>query len=492
MVKVIIIAIFIGMQIAVGIYSTKKIKNVDDFLLGGRKMGAWLSALAYGTSYFSAVIFIGYAGGIGWEMGTSAIWIGIGNALFGSFLAWKVLAKRTRSITRELDAKTMPEFFQKRYKCEALKILSSILTFVFLVPYTASVYKGLGYLFAKLFGSMVTEHQAYIIAITIMALITVLYLVLGGYMATAMNNLIQGIIMIGGTIIIVIYVLNSPNVNGLSAGLQSLNNVKEGLGTLIGPNPWKLLSLVLLTSFGVWGLPQMVHKFYAIKDDSAIKRGTIIATVFAAIIGVGAYFTGSFGHLFFSEIPNQMPDTIIPEMLFSLLPDVFLGIFMVLILSASMSTLSSLVLVSSSSITVDLIKGYVKPNMSEKKQILLLRIFCVIFVLISVIIALTNNNTIVTLMNLSWGTLAGSLLGPYLLGIYSKRTNKTAAILGMLSGFTTMMTLVIINGMTYSTIAGCISMATSVMVTLIGTFIFKDKEKYIIQESTNEATVTGK
>ncbi len=491
MVKIIIIAIFIGIQVAVGIYSTKKINSVDDFLLGGRKMGAWLSAIAYGTSYFSAVIFIGYAGGIGWEMGTSAIWIGIGNALFGSFLAWKILAKRTRSVTRELNAKTMPEFFQKRYNSDLLKILASVLTFVFLVPYTASVYKGLGYLFAKLFGASVTINQAYIISVVIMALFTVLYLVLGGYIATAMNNLIQGIIMIVGTIIIVIYVINSPNVNGLSQGLDSLNNIKEGLGTIIGPNPWKLLSLVILTSFGVWGLPQMVHKYYAIKDDSAIKRGTIIATVFAAIIGIGAYFTGSFGHLFFSEIPNGVADTIVPEMLTLVLPDVFLGIFMVLILSASMSTLSSLVLVSSSSITVDLIKGYFKKDLNEKKQVALLRIFCVVFVLISVIIALTNNNTIVTLMNLSWGTLAGCFLGPYILGIYNKRTNKISALVGMLSGFTTMMTLVIINGMTYSTIGGCISMAVSIVVTYIASYIFKDKE-FKTQEIKDEAIVTSK
>ena len=403
MVKIIIIAIFIGIQVAVGIYSIKKIKSVDDFLLGGRKMGAWLSAVAYGTSYFSAVIFIGYAGGIGWEMGTSSIWIGIGNALIGSYLAWRILAKRTRTVTRQLNAKTLPEFFQKRYGSETLKVIASVLTFVFLVPYTASVYKGLGYLFAKLFPATMSIQNAFTVSVIMMAAFTVLYLVLGGYVATALNNLIQGIIMIAGTIIIVIYVVNSPNVNGFAQGLESLNSIKDGLGTLIGPNPWKLLSLVILTSFGVWGLPQMVHKYYAIKDESAIKRGTVIATVFAAIIGIGAYLTGSFGHLFFAEIPNKSVDTIVPEMLSTVLPDVFLGIFMVLIMAASMSTLSSLVLVSSSSVTVDIIKGYIKKDMSEKKQVLLLRVFCIVFVIISVLIALTNNNTIVTLMgNTCW------------------------------------------------------------------------------------------
>jgi SSS family solute:Na+ symporter/sodium/proline symporter len=297
--------------------------------------------------------------------------------------------------------------------------------------------------------------------------------------------------MIIGTVMIVAYVVNSPVVNGFSLGLESLNEVKDGLGTLIGPNPWKLLSLVILTSFGVWGLPQMVHKFYAIKDETAIKKGTIIATVFAAVIGIGAYMTGSFGHLFFTEIPNGSVDTIVPEMLFSLLPDVLIGIFIVLIMAASMSTLASLVLVSSSSVTVDIIKGYIKKDMNEKKQLLLLRIFCIVFVSISVIIALTNNNSIVTLMNLSWGTLAGCFLGPYIIGIYSKRACKFSAFAGMISGFTIMITLVIINGMTYSTTAGCIAMGTSVAVTFIFSRLSKKKNN-VIQESTNEAAVTCK
>ncbi|HRR36319.1 MAG TPA: sodium:solute symporter family protein, partial [Clostridia bacterium] len=354
----------------------------------------------------------------------------------------------------------------------------------------ASVYKGLGYLFSKLFPASVSVSQAFTITVIIMAAFTLIYLVLGGYIATALNNLIQGTIMIIGTVIIVVYVVKSPEVNGFANGLASLNNIKEGLGTITGPDPWKLLSLVLITSFGVWGLPQMVHKFYAIKDESSIKKGTIIATVFAAVIGIGAYLTGSFGRLFFSEIPNGSVDTIVPNMLVKILPDAFLGIFMVLILAASMSTLSSLVLVSASSISVDLVKGYIKKDMSEKSQLTLFRILCGVFVVISVIMALMNNNAIVTLMNLSWGTLAGCFLGPYVVGIYSRRADKVSAFAGMLSGFTVMMTLVIIKGMTYSTVAGCIAMATSVAVSFIVSRL-SWKKNITVEEILNEKVVTG-
>jgi SSS family solute:Na+ symporter/sodium/proline symporter len=479
-VKIIIMAVYICILVAVGIISRKQVNSVDDFLLGGRKMGPWVSAMAYGTTYFSAVIFIGYAGGIGWEMGTSALWIGVGNALFGSYLAWKVLARRTREITIKLNASTMPEFFQKRYDSQGMKIFSALVTFIFLVPYTSSVYKGLGYMFAKMFDFEITQNQAYVICVLVMGVITLAYLVLGGYIASAWNDLIQGIIMLVGIVAIVISVVASKEVGGLANGIQALKDIQPELGTLIGPNPIKLISLILLTSFGVWGLPQMVHKFYAIKSSESIKAGTIIASVFAVVIGVGAYFTGSWGRLFFDQIPNGSTDTIVPEMLTSTLSDPLLGIFMVLIFSASMSTLSSLVLVSSSAISVDLVKGYIKKDITDKKQMLLMRICCIIFVIISVVIALTNNATIITLMNLSWGTLAGCFMGPYLLGIYSKRTNKAAAWIGMLAGFVTMMTLILINGISYSTVGGCISMAVSVAVTFIATlFVKKDVQQSV-------------
>lgn len=444
--------IFVAVMIGVGIYSKTKVKSTNDFFLGGRNMGGWVSAFAYGTSYFSAVIFIGYAGAQGWEFGVPITWIGVCNAVFGCFLAWKVLAKRTRKMTHVLDAKTMPEFFEKRYKSKNMKLVSAVIMFIFLVPYTASVYKGLGYILQSSF------NISFEMAIFFMALLTAFYLILGGYVATAINDLIQGVVMIVGCICMVFFVVSHPNVGGISQGLATLKTLDPALVSPFSDSAraLPLLGLIMMTSFGVWGLPQMIHKYYAIKDDDAIKKGTIISFVFALIIGCAAYFTGSLGRLFFLQDVTDaagvvqkvavMPDAtlanpnagasdmIIPIMLENALPAALMGIIIVLILSASMSTLASLVLVSSSTISIDFIKGFAIPNLSDKHMMRTMRICCVVFVALSYIMAIFQSSTIVNLMSLSWGVISGMFLGPYLFGLWWKRTTKIGAWAGFIGG----------------------------------------------------------
>jgi SSS family solute:Na+ symporter len=468
MLKYVFLGLFIAVMILVGIISRKKIQNVQDFFLGGRKMGPWLSAFAYGTTYFSAVIFIGYAGKTGWGFGISATFIGIGNALLGSLLAWLVLAKRTRRMTHELGAATMPEFFEKRYNSKAMKIATALIIFVFLVPYSASVYQGLAYLFETTFG------VPFIYCMAAMALLTGIYLLLGGYVATALNDFIQGIIMLIGVAFMIFFILSNPAVGGLSGGLQKLSRIPgdgPGLVSLFSAQPMNLLGLIVLTSLGTWGLPQMVHKFYAIKDDAAVKRGTVISTVFALIIAGGAYFVGAFGRLFLN---NTMPvgangkanaDMVIPMVLEKAMPDALIGIIVILVLSASMSTLSSLVLVSSSAISLDLVKGTLFPNMKKENVMLLMRALCALFVICSFMVAVTPNS-ILALMSFSWGTVAGAFLAPFLYGLYWKGTTKIGAWAGFISGFAVSLAGAVIYKMDAGTAPniGAVAMVVSLVV----------------------------
>lgn len=436
MIKFVYLGIFVAILVAIGLYSKKKVKNINDFYLGGRQMGPWITAFAYGTTYFSAVIFIGYAGRIGWGFGLSATWIGIGNAIIGSLLAWLILAKRTRQMTHELNASTMPEFFEKRYDSKAIKIVSALIIFIFLVPYSASVYQGLGYLFERIFGI------PFVYCMAAMALITAVYLMLGGYIATALNDFVQGIIMIVGVILMIYFILAHPAVGGLSEGIRKLSSIPDdgpGLVSIFSAQPGNLMGLIVLTSLGTWGLPQMVHKFYAIKDNDAIKKATVVSTLFAILIGGGAYFTGAFGRLFLNNtlpvgsngVPN--PDMVMPQMLEAALPEALMGIIMLLVLSASMSTLSSLVLVSSSAIVLDLFKGALFKEMSNKTAMFLMKVFCAAFVLFSFMVAVTPN-AILTLMSFSWGTVAGSFLAPFIYGLYWKKTTKAGAWAGIITG----------------------------------------------------------
>ncbi len=431
--KILMVVIFAVVAIGIGVYCRQSSKSVDGFVLGGRDVGPWLSAFAYGTSYFSAVIFIGYAGQFGWKYGLAATWIGLGNVIIGSLLAWWVLGPRTREMTHRLKATTMPEFFGKRYESSALRIASAAIIFVFLIPYSASVFNGLSRLFEMAFG---VPYEACVLA---MSIITCIYVVVGGYMATVMNDFIQGCVMLVGIVAVIGIVLS--NNGGFMEAMTSLSHVEaEGVEmsgafvSILGPDPLNLLGVVILTSLGTWGLPQMVQKFYAIKSGSAIKQGAIISTVFALFVAGGSYFLGGWGRLYGDQVvmgANGQPvyDSIVPTML-STLPDLMIGLVVVLVLSASMSTLSSLVLTSSSTLTLDLIKGNIVKDMNERKQVWCMRVLLAVFVALSAAIAIFQYNSSVTfiaqLMGISWGAIAGSFLGPFLWGLYSGRISKAA------------------------------------------------------------------
>ena len=432
MIKIALLLVFFAVMITVGVLCRRSATDVNGFVLGGRSVGPWLTAFAYGTSYFSAVIFIGYAGQFGWKFGLASTWIGIGNAILGSLLAWVILGRRTRLMTQHLGSATMPEFFEKRYLSKNLKIVAAVIIFVFMIPYTASLYNGLSRLFSMAFSI------DYSVCIVVMALLTAVYVIVGGYMATAVNDFIQGIIMLFGIVAVIAAVLSqNGGLMGSIAGLAEIadpaleyGSVPGIFASMFGPDPINLLAVVLLTSLGTWGLPQMVGKFYAIKSEKAIGKGTIISTLFAVVVAGGCYFLGGFGRLFYTPGENGTVifDDIIPTMLENL-PDLLMAVVVILVLSASMSTLSSLVLTSSSTVTIDLIKPLSK-NFSEKKQLITLRFFIAVFVIISAVIALLqhmfNISSIAQLMGISWGALAGAFLAPFLYGLYWKRTTRAA------------------------------------------------------------------
>ena len=435
-IKIVMLVIFFGVMIGVGFACRKRATDVNGFVLGGRKVGPWLTAFAYGTSYFSAVIFVGYAGQFGWKFGIAATWIGIGNAIIGSLLAWVILGRRTRVMTQHIGSATMPDFFSKRFSAPSLKVFAAILIFIFMIPYTASLYNGLSRLFGMAF------NIDYSVCVIVMAVLTAIYVIVGGYMATAVNDFIQGLIMLVGIVAVIAAVLGSKggfieSLKGLSAAQDPTitnGDVPGIFNSFFGPDPLSLFGVVILTSLGTWGLPQMVGKFYAIKSESSIHKGTIISTFFAIVVAGGCYFLGGFGRLFSEELgaaaggnPTGGFDNVIPTMLSNLTP-FLLAVVIILVLSASMSTLSSLVLTSSSTMTLDLLKGHVVKKMNEKSQLVIMRVLILVFIVISAILALVQYNSSVAFiaqaMGISWGAMAGAFLAPFLYGLYWKRTTS--------------------------------------------------------------------
>jgi len=439
-IKVLLLLLFFAVTIFVGLYFRKRATNVNDFVLGGRNVGMWLTAFSYGATYFSAVVFVGFAGQFGWRFGNAAIWIGLGNALIGSLMAWFILGRRTRIMTQHLKSATMPQFFGERYLSTPLKIGASAIVFIFLIPYTASLYNGLGRLFEMAFG---VPFEYCIIAVGVL---TAIFVVAGGYFATAVNDCIQGLVMLFGIMAVIVIALNSQGgfveatktlsqIDG-TASAEGPFSANPGVFTsLLGPNPINLLGVVILTSLGVWGLPQMVARFYSIKSETMITKGAIVSTIFAVFVAGGSYFLGSFGRIFAKSAedatlarPAGGFDSIIPGILADFNSEAMMALIIVLVFAASISTLSSLVMASSSTLTLDFLKGHVIKNMSDKKQLIIIRSLIVVFIALSSFIAISQYNSsinfIAQLMGISWGALAGAFLAPFLYGLYWRKASK--------------------------------------------------------------------
>lgn len=428
----VVIAVYVVFMLVIGIMNSRGSKSISDFTVGKRNAGGWITALSYGTAYFSAVMFIGYSGGSGWSFGLWSILPGIGNAIIGSLLAWLVLARRTRETTRRLQIKSMPQFFEQRYQSSGMRLFSCIVIFLFLLPYSASVYKGLTSVCSVLLG---VDEQVCMIIIAIAA---ALILILGGYLATLKADFVQGIIMMFGVAALIVAVVSSRQVGGLSSGWKRMTEYMQS-HEMLPLSPQANVSLwatVLMTSFGTWGLPQMIHKYYGIKDNQEIHRGTVVSTFFAFLVAGGGYFIGSLSHLFFDDqLPQGGKDYLVPNMLAQAnLPNILLGIVLVLLISASVSTLSSVTLTACSTMTMDFVKERIKKDLTENQMGTLSRILCLLFVIASYFIA-NSDTPILEMMSYSWGIISGSFLAPYALALYCKKLNRTGAWCGMLGGF---------------------------------------------------------
>lgn len=473
------IAVYLAVMLIVSVLSSRNAKNVNDFAVGKRNANAWLSAFSYGTAYFSAVMFIGYAGTTGWNYGLWGILPGIGNAIFGALFAWLVLANRTRDITRRHDIRSMPQFFEKRFSDKAMKQFCVFVIFIFLIPYSASVYKGLTSVCSILLG--IDEMLCCILIASVAAVLVVL----GGYMATLKADFLQGFIMVGGVIALIVVIMRSEQVGGLTDGIGNIIDKTREL-ELSAKDHISLWATVLMTSFGTWGLPQMIHKYYGIKDKAEVKRGTIISTLFCLIIAGGGYFIGSLSRLFPDSFVNGAYDNIIPNVLqIAKVPTILLGIILVLLISASVSTLASITITAATTLTMDFINPVCMKKASSEKISVVCKVVSVLFIILSFVIAITPDTPILVMMSYSWGIISGSFMAPYILSLFWKKLNRAGAWTGMLGGFLTALPPLVckLGGISVSTPLGelaslgphfaCLAMIVSFIFCAVGTLVSK-------------------
>ncbi len=474
-IKIIILSLYALMIIYVGIRGLRATRTFNDFFLGGGNVGPWMSAFSYGTAYFSAVLFIGFAGNIGWNFGFSGLWIAFFNAFIGVLLVWWVIGWRVKQAAADYQVSTMPEFLQKRYGSDTLKLLSSIVIFVFMIPYSAAVFMGLSYLFTSNFDIQ------YWHALVAMGFFTAIYMVMGGYKSMALIDMIFGMIMVVS--VIILFFSTTYEGGGMGKITADLQNINPALTKAIGPPGWwPLLSLVLLTSLAPFAMPQLMQKFFAIKDKKTVKKGMVASTIFAIIIGGVAYFIGSTSRIFLSPETNPgafgadggpLFDIIMPELLVSVVPASLNVIILLLILSASMSTLAALVLVSSSTMVKDFYGGFINKNVSDKKLTLLMRVMSTAFIILSILLAYSEIDHIVAILGISWGALGSFFLGPFIWGLLNKKVNRMGAIASGVLGLATCLVL-------YATgfpspQAGTIGMLVSLALNPLVSLLIKEK-----------------
>ncbi len=475
-VRIVVLGLYVLMIIWVGIRGFKGTKTFNDFYLGGGKVGPWMTAFSYGTAYFSAVLFIGFAGNVGWNFGFSGLWIALFNALLGVLVVWWMVGMRLKDAASEYGAYTMPDFLLKRYRAPELKLLASLVIFVFMIPYTAAVFMGLSYLFTSSF------HIEYWHALAFMGFFTALYMVLGGYKSMALIDMIFGIIM--AVSVIILFFSTVGEGGGLPQITFALQEIDPGLTRAVGPPGWwPLLSMVLLTSMAPFAMPQLMQKFYAIKDKSTIKRGMIASTFFAILIGGVAYFIGSTSRIFLT--PESAPaafdlqgrpifDILMPELLTNVVPVSLSVIILLLILSASMSTLAALVLVSSSTFVKDFFQGFINTGIKDKTMTLMMRLMSALFILLSVVLAYLNIDSIVMILGISWGALGSFFLGPFIWGLYSKKMTRAGAIASGTGGL--LVCLVLYGAGLPSPQAGTIGMITSLTLNPLVSMLTRPNE----------------
>ncbi len=464
-IRYIAVFLYAAMVITIGIKGSRKTKSFDDFTLGGGKVGPWMTAFSYGTAYFSAVLFIGFAGKIGWAFGLSGLWIAVGNTIIGVYGVWYLLGVKVKQEALDYNVHTMPELLEARYKSPFMKIFTSAAIFIFFIPYTAAVFMGLSYLFEFTF------NMPYTYVLLFMGVFTGIYLVLGGYKSMAMIDVIFGMIMTIGVVILLVSTIQKGG--GLPNIITALKAISPKLIAPVGPpGIIPLLSLIMLTSVAPFAMPQLLQKFYAIKDKRSVRVGMFASTAFALLVTGVAYFTGALTRIFLnptsnpSAFENGKPvfDALMPEMLITVIPSALTVVILLLILAASMSTLASLVLISSTSITKDIYKGFINKNANDKQLTSLVRIGSVFFILLSMILAFLKPAVIVTILSISWGAIASVFLGPFIWGIFNKKVTRLGAIAGSVGGLGICLILFVVWGARMVPQAGSVGMIASLVL----------------------------
>ncbi|RLG72071.1 MAG: hypothetical protein DRO11_03020 [Methanobacteriota archaeon] len=420
-----VISAYLAILILIGVITSKKLGDIEDFYLAGRRVGPWVTAFSFVAAYFSSVLIIG-GGGFGYKYGMATLWIGAINVLLGCTLAWIILGPRLRELTKKLNAITVPSFFSNRYLAPETRIYSATIISIFLVVYCVSILKGMGNILEVLM------EIPYYQGVLISGLVIAVYVALGGYLAVLWTSFVQAWVMLFGVSLLTIAALQK--VGGYTAANTKLAAINPELVTTPGVWGWAgLVSYCLILSFGVWGMPQLVIRFYSIKSKEVLRLGTVLASIGGAM-ALLPYLSGAVTRVLYPNLPS--PDHAIPTLSKAVLPTWGSALFLAAVLAAGMSTFSSVLIIISSSLIKDLYQDWLRKGVEtpEKRLIAYGRLSSLIVGGIALIVALKPPALILVLTAFSWAVIASACLWPTVLGVYWRGATRAGATASMVGG----------------------------------------------------------
>ena len=499
-------AFYMALMIGIGIFYSKRTKNNEDYFLGGRNLSGWTAALSAQASDMSGWLLMGLPGTV-YLAGTGEVWIAIG-LLIGTILNWYIVSSRLRKYTIVAgNSLTIPSFFENRYRDNKgiIKIVSAIIIAIFFAVYTASAFRSGAKLFETLFGD--TIGNAYLIGLIIAAVVILIYTLLGGFKAVCTTDFIQGMLMLVAILAvpIVAYTIMTWDT-GFATALQSkgvanpgnyLNFLKNDDGS--GISAVSIISNVAW-GLGYFGMPHIIIRFMAIKNENEVKKSRKIAIVWVILSLAAACFVGLVARGFLN---TQLVGKESESAFIRLIQQVFSGngllvfvggIFLCGILAAIMSTADSQLLVTSSAISEDIYKGVIKKKApknekTEKSALNVGRIAVLVVAVIAFLIALDPNSSIMDLVSDAWAGF-GSAFGPVvLLALFWKRSNLAGAVAGMATGTITVIVwdyLPLINGDTIYKATSLYSLVVGFSLALVVNFIVSLVTRKPSKEITDE------
>lgn len=425
-VYVLVLVVYLGALAAIGVVLSGRSRSAGDFAIGGRGVGPWVTALSFVAAYYSSVVIIG-GGAFGYKYGLATLWVGAGNVLVGTTLAWIVLGRRVRRFTENLDAVTMPGFFAGRYGSGPVRIFSAAATGLFLIIYNVSVLKGMANTFEVLM------ELPYWAGVLISGLVILFYTAVGGYLAVVWTSMVQALVMIAALTLLTF--MSLQKVGGMGALVDKLGTVDPGLVATPGVWGWAgLISFTLIVSLGTWGMPQLVVRFYSIKSATMLRMGTVIVTI-GASVALLPYFAGAVARAVLEKpLGPDEADQAIPELTQLVLNDWGGALFLAGVVAAGMSTFAGVLIIISSSMVRDVwIRGLGR-DLSPAAELTANRVMSLAVGVVSLLIALKPPALVLVLTAFSWAVIASTNLWPLLFGVYWRRTSPRATLASMIAG----------------------------------------------------------